>query len=235
MAKKSKGEEPLKESNLDLASIIKQNINSKFKDKDVALFLNAQEEVKGWISTGSPTLDIAISNKREGGWPRGKIIELSGLEASGKSLLAAHAIKNTQKLGGIGVYIDTEHASDTTFLEAIGVDLSKMVYVEMNILEDIYQTIEDILIKIQSEKKDVPVTIVFDSQSGAVALNEYEGDYKKEGWNTDKAIINSKAMRKITSLIGKTNAILIINQQLRVKLGCVNPETTNIIIRKKIT
>ena len=82
-------------------------------DKKVAYNLNSSDsptEVKQWISTGSTLLDYAIANKRNGGIPVGKIVEISGLTGTGKSLLAFHIAKNTQKMGGIVFYLDTENA-----------------------------------------------------------------------------------------------------------------------------
>ena len=100
----------------DLASVLADNLNKKFKSSNykVAYFLDgdtdAPSEVTEWISTGSTMLDLAISNRPNGGLPVGRIIEITGLEASGKSLLAAHALADTQRKGGLAVYIDTENA-----------------------------------------------------------------------------------------------------------------------------
>ena len=100
----------------DLASVLADNLNKKFKSSNykVAYFLegdtDAPSEVSEWISTGSTMLDLAISNRPNGGLPVGRIIEITGLEASGKSLLAAHALADTQRKGGMAVYIDTENA-----------------------------------------------------------------------------------------------------------------------------
>jgi len=168
-------------------------------------------------------VDITVSHKDSCYFGNGMLNHNSG-----KSLLCAYAIKSTQEMGGVGVYIDTEDAEHAPFLKTIGVDIDKMVYVRLNILEDIYQIIEDILLKIKEEGDKKPVTIIFDSQSGAIAKNEDDSNFEKQGWNTDKAIINSMAMRKITSLIADLDATLIITQQLRTKLGCVNPDTTSI-------
>jgi len=242
MAKKKKEKTIDKDISVnELADIIKNGINKKFKSKSIASFGADIEDVTTWLKTGSSLLDLAISNRPNGGYPSGKIVELAGLEGAGKSLLAMYALKHTIESGGIGVLIDTESAHNKQFMEAIGVDLTRLVIIEMNILEDIYQTIEDILLDIKaSGKTNTPVTIVMDSQSAAIAKNEEDSDFEKQGWNTDKAIINSMAMRKITLLIGDLNATLIITQQLRVELGktfgdpyCIDPYTTKIEIRYK--
>ena len=103
-------------------------LNKQFKSTDkVAYFLDGSEfvpsDITEWIPTGSSMLDIAISNRKHGGFPVGRITEISGLEASGKSLLAAHALKSTQDKGGLAVYIDTENAVSREFFTAIGVDM----------------------------------------------------------------------------------------------------------------
>ena len=99
----------------ELAGELASNLNKKFKDSNfkVAYFLDgdtdAPSNVKGWVGSGSSMLDLAISNKPKGGFPVGRITEITGLEASGKSLLAAHALANTQEKDGLAVYIDTEN------------------------------------------------------------------------------------------------------------------------------
>ncbi len=94
-----------------LAKIIADDLNKQFKHQQVAFFLdkdnNSPTDVTGWISTGSSILDLAISNQPYGGFPVGKIAEINGLEGTGKSLVGAHVLANTQKAGGIAVYIDT--------------------------------------------------------------------------------------------------------------------------------
>ena len=117
----------------ELTGILAASLNKKFSKTHhrVAYFLDGSEDsptdVPDWVSTGSTVLDLAISNRPNGGFPVSKIVEITGLEQSGKSLLASHIIANTQKKDGIAVYIDTESSLNAQFLEAIGVDLEKMV------------------------------------------------------------------------------------------------------------
>lgn len=209
-----------------LASILSDSLNKTFKEYDrVAYSLDGSEEtptdLKDWVSTGSTTLDLALSNRPYGGYPVGRLIEIVGWEASGKSLLASHALAETQKLGGLATYIDTENALNVEFLQAIGVDVSKekFVYVQLETVEEIFQAIEEIITKIRTSNKKRLVTIVVDSVAGASTKAEIEGDYDKDGWSTGKAIIISKAMRKITNLIGKERILVIFTNQLRQKLG----------------
>lgn len=230
MAKKKKEElpdTPTVSGNQDmLASILADSLNKTFKDYDkVAYSLDGSEEtptdLNDWVSTGSPTLDLALSNRPNGGYPVGRIMEIVGWEASGKSLLASHALAETQKLGGLATYIDTENALNVEFLQAIGVDVSKekFVYVQLETVEEIFEAIENIITKVRASNKKRLVTIVVDSVAGASTKAEIEGDYDKDGWSTGKAIIISKAMRKITNLIGKERILVIFTNQLRVKLG----------------
>jgi recombination protein RecA len=174
-------------------------------------------------------LDLAISNKPKGGFPVGRITEITGLEASGKSLLAAHALANTQEKDGLAVYIDTENAVSREFLEAIGLDLEKMLYVPLDNIEDIFEAIETIIESVRKSNKDRLVTIVVDSVMGASTKIEQAADYDKDGWATSKAIILSKGMRKITNMIGRQKICLIFTNQLRSRLGIAfgDPWTTS--------
>ena len=152
----------------DLAGELANNLNKKFKSSNfkVAYFLDGDtdspSDVKGWVGSGSSMLDLAIANKPKGGFPVGRITEITGLEASGKSLLAAHALANTQEKGGLAVYIDTENAVSREFLEAIGLDLEKMLYVPLDNIEDIFEAIENIIESVRKSNKDRLVTIVVD-------------------------------------------------------------------------
>jgi recombination protein RecA len=175
--------------------------------------------VKEWVSTGSTILDLAISNRKNGGFPVGRVCEITGLEQSGKSLLAAHTLLNTQKKGGLAVYIDTENALSTEFLSAIGLNLKEMLYIPLETVEDIFETVETIIEKVRSSDKNRLVTIVVDSIAGASTKTEMAADFDKDGYATAKALIISKAMRKITNLIGRERICLIFTNQLRQKLN----------------
>lgn len=210
----------------ELSSILANNLNKKFKSAHkVAFFLDGSEQtptdLDEWVSTGSPMLDLAIANRPHGGLPVGRITEITGLEGSGKSLLAAHAIADTQRKGGLGVYIDTENALNQDFLEAIGVDIKKMLYVPLETIEDIFEAIDSIIESIRAadgDKKKL-VTIVVDSVAGASTKVEISADYDQAGYATQKAIIISKAMRKVTNLIGRERISLIFTNQLRTRMG----------------
>ena len=219
----------------ELAGELANNLNKKFKNSNfkVAYFLDGDtdspSDVKGWVGSGSSMLDLAISNRPKGGFPVGRITEITGLEASGKSLLAAHALANTQEKDGLAVYIDTENAVSREFLDAIGLDLEKMLYVPLDNIEDIFEAIESIIESVRKSNKDRLVTIVVDSVMGASTKIEQAADYDKDGWATSKAIILSKGMRKITNMIGREKICLIFTNQLRSRLGIAfgDPWTTS--------
>tara|TARA_R110000751_G_scaffold49011_1_gene109367 strand:+ start:830 stop:1999 length:1170 start_codon:yes stop_codon:yes gene_type:complete len=208
-----------------LANTLADSINKQFKGQALktAFFLDGDDDspsnVKEWISSGCSMLDIGISNRPHGGFPVGRITEITGLEASGKSLLAAHALAETQKKKGLAVYIDTESATSSEFLDAIGVDLKTMLYVPLETIEEIFETIETIVDGVRKSDKDRLVTIVVDSIMGASTKIEMSAEYDKDGYATSKSIILSKAMRKVTNWIARERICLIFTNQLRVKMG----------------
>ena len=222
-----------KKQELDLADILAGELNKQAKDNKVAFFLDddsAPTNVDGWVSTGCAMLDVAISNRPFGGLPVGRIVELTGLEQSGKSLVSAHLLAETQKQGGVAVLIDTETAVSREFLEAIGVDVSKLLYVSADSVEQIFDMTETIIEKVRETSKDKLVTIVTDSVAAASTQAELASDYGKDGYATDKAIIISKAMRKITNMIGRQKILLVYTNQLRQKMNAMpfgDPWTTS--------
>ena len=216
----------------ELAGVIASELNKQFKHQQVAYFLDGEDtptDVVGWVSSGSSLLDLCIANKPDGGFAIGRITELNGLEGSGKSLIGAHALADTQRQGGIGVYIDTESAVSKEFLGAIGIDTENMLYVHLETVEEVFDTIETIVTKIRESDKDRLVTILVDSLAAASTKVEMDADFDKDGWATAKAIIISKAMRKITQMIAREKVCLIFTNQLRQKLGVMfgDPWTTS--------
>jgi len=218
----------------ELSSLLADNLNKKFKGQSkVAYFLDGSEQtptdLTEWVSTGDDMLDLAISNRPNGGFPVGRIVEVTGLEASGKSLLSAHTLANTQKKGGLAVYIDTENAINQEFLEALGVDTQKLLYVPLESVEDIFDAMDSIIESIRKSDKDRLVTIVVDSVAAATTKVELAADYDQAGYATQKAIIISKAMRKITNMIGRERILVVFTNQLRVRMGVSfgDPYTTS--------
>ena len=226
MSTEKKTKKPIPAADRDeLAQVIADSLNKLNKDSDqIAYFLDGKEDTPtdftDFISTGATMLDIAISNRPHGGIAVGRITELTGLEGSGKSLVGAQLIANTQKRGGVAVLIDTETAVNPEFFKAVGIDMNKLVYVHLSTVEDIFDAITNIIEKVRAGKdKDKLVTIIVDSVAAASTKKEMEADFGKDGYATDKAIIISKAMRKITGLLGRERIALVFTNQLRQKMN----------------
>ena len=217
----------------ELAQALADNLNKNFKNNRVAYFLDGSDstptDIKEFISTGSSILDLAISNRPNGGIAVGRITENNGLESSGKSLIGTHILAETQKKGGLAVYIDTETSVSREWLETIGIDVQNLLYLHVETVEDIFECIENIITKIRESDRDRLVTILVDSLAAASTKVEMEADFDKDGWATAKAIVISKAMRKITQMVGRERVALVFTNQLRQKLGVMfgDPWTTS--------
>ena len=214
--------------NDDLAQVIADQLNKSNKEIGrIAFFLGREDEVESptdvtdWISTGSSLLDLAISNRPHGGIAVGRISELQGLEGSGKSLIAAHIMANALKRDGVAVLIDTEAAVNKEWFDAIGVDTKNMLWVDGTTVEQIFASIEAMVETVRKSDKDKLVVIVVDSLSGAPTDVEVAADYGKDGYSTGKAIIISKALRKLTGMIARQKIALVFTSQLRQKLGAM--------------
>ena len=206
----------------ELVELLANELNKANKDGGkIAYFLDEQEnpaEISDWISTGSSILDLAISNRPHGGLPVGKMVEFNGLEGTGKSLLSAHVVADTQKKGGIAVVIDTENAAAPEFWKSLGVDLSKLLYVQCETVEDIFEQMERMIAIVRKSDKNRILTIIVDSVAAASTKVELESDHGKDGYATGKSIIISKAMRKITTMIGRQKVLTVFTNQLRQNL-----------------
>jgi recombination protein RecA len=231
--KKKKTIEHEMDSNRDeLAEALADSIN-KNSDGKVAFFLDAEDDpsqIVDWVSTGNSLVDLTIANRPNAGLPVGRITELTGLEASGKSLMGAHLLAETQRKGGLAVFIDTETSVSTDFLTAIGVDVPKMLYINVDTVEDVFDKIEEIVNLVRKSSKNRLVTILVDSVAAASTKKEMASDHGADGFATGKAIAISKAMRKITGLIAKQRICLCFTNQLRQKVGFVglgDPYTTS--------
>lgn len=177
-------------------------------------------DVKLWIPTGSTLLDYGISNRRNGGIPAGRITEISGLKGTGKSLLAFHAVKNTQKLGGIAFYMDTEHALTTSFMKRQGVNLKRCIYSQPSTIEKTFEQIQKIIIYARDKLgKDIPVTIVWDSIAATKPQVEVEGTFDPNERIGVAAKAMSKGMRILTETVGYEKVTLLLLNQLRTKIG----------------
>jgi recombination protein RecA len=170
------------------------------------------------IPTGSLGLDLALG---VGGFPRGRIIEVYGPEASGKTTLALHAIAEAQKLGGIAAFIDAEHAFDRFYAGNLGVDIENLLISQPDYGEQALEIADSL---IRSGAIDI---IVIDSVAALTPKSEIEGEMGDSKMGL-QARLMSQALRKLTGTISKTGATCIFINQLREKIGVMfgNPETT---------
>jgi recombination protein RecA len=170
------------------------------------------------ISTGSLGLDIALG---VGGLPRGRVVEIYGPESSGKTTLALECIAEAQKLGGIGAFIDAEHALDAGYARKLGVKVEDLLISQPDNGEQALEIAETL---VQSSAIDV---LVIDSVAALVPRAEIEGEMGEPQMGL-QARLMSQALRKLTSIIARSRTIVIFINQIRMKIGVMfgNPETT---------
>jgi recombination protein RecA len=182
--------------------------------------------VKRWISTGSTLLDYNVSNRRDGGLPEGRIIEIFGPPSIGKSHIALQICKTTQKMGGIVVYIDTENGTSVENLHMLGVNVNRgFVYVDTHCTEEVFEVAEKTIMKAKGMAKDIPITIVWDSVAASSPKAELLGEYEKDTIGLQARAI-SKCMRKITGIIGDQSILFVILNQIRTKIGVMHGDPT---------
>ncbi|MDL2285807.1 recombinase RecA [Desulfococcaceae bacterium OttesenSCG-928-F15] len=170
------------------------------------------------ISTGSLALDKALGI---GGLPRGRVVEIYGPEASGKTTLALHAVAEVQNKGGVAAFIDAEHALDTAYARRLGVNVDELLVSQPDTGEQALE-IADMLVR--SGAIDI---LVIDSVAALVPRAEIEGEMGDAHMGL-QARLMSQALRKLTATIGKTMTTVIFINQIRMKIGVMfgNPETT---------
>ena len=170
------------------------------------------------IPTGALSLDVALGI---GGIPRGRIIEIYGPESSGKTTLAQHIVAECQKRGGIAAFVDAEHALDPEYARNLGVQVDDLLISQPDTGEQALDITEEL---VRSGAVDI---VVVDSVAALVPKAEIEGSMEDQQMGL-QARLMSKALRKLTGIIGKTNTTVIFINQLRMKIGVMygNPETT---------
>jgi recombination protein RecA len=170
------------------------------------------------IPTGSLSLDLALG---VGGIPRGRVTEIFGPEASGKTTVAQHIVAEAQQLGGTAAFIDMEHALDPTYAAACGVDVDNLLISQPDTGEQALEIGEALV------RSGAVELIVIDSVAALVPRAEIEGDMGDSHMGL-MARLMSQALRKLSGVIKQTNTAVIFTNQLRQKIGVVfgNPETT---------
>jgi len=170
------------------------------------------------IPTGSISLDIALG---VGGFPRGRIVEIYGPEAGGKTTVSLHAVAESQKRGGIAAFIDAEHALDPAYAKKLGVDVDNLLISQPDFGEQALEIVETL---VRSGAVDI---IVVDSVAALVPKAEIEGEMGDAQMGL-QARLMSQALRKLTAIISKSKTVVIFVNQIREKIGVMfgNPETT---------
>lgn len=193
-------------------------IRSRFGEGSIMNLGEAKAMNVEAVSTGCLSLDIALG---VGGVPRGRIIEIYGPEASGKTTLAQHIVSEVQKLGGVAAFVDAEHALDPDYAKKIGVDIDKLLISQPDTGEQALEIVETL---VRSGGIDV---IVVDSVAALVPKAEIEGEMGDSHMGL-QARLMSQALRKLAGIVHKSKTIVIFINQIRMKIGVFfgNPETT---------
>ena len=201
----------------DLAETLR-SLKSKFGDEAIMTLSESRKVDVDPISTGSIGLDEALGI---GGMPRGRIIEIFGPESSGKTTLALHVVAEAQKGGGICAFIDAEHALDPEYARNIGVKLDELLISQPDTGEQALEIVESL---VRSGKISV---VVIDSVAALTPKDEIEGEMGAHHVGK-QARLMSQALRKLTSIVAKSNTIVIFINQIRMQIGVMfgNPETT---------
>lgn len=195
-----------------------EQIRQRFGDSAIMRLGEAKAMQVEVVPTGCVSLDIALG---AGGVPRGRVIEIYGPEASGKTTLTLHIIAEAQRLGGMAAFVDAEHALDPVYAKKIGVDVDNLLISQPESGEQALDIVETL---VRSNGVDV---VVIDSVAALTPRAEIEGDMGAQHMGL-QARLMSQALRKLTASISKTNTIVIFINQVRHKIGVFfgNPETT---------
>jgi len=212
MTKKTEKTEPA-----DLQEAVDE-IKQRFGEGAIMKLKDARPVDVDVIPTGSISLDLALG---VGGVPRGRVIEIYGPESSGKTTLALHILAEAQKQGGVGAFVDAEHALDPDYSKRLGVNVEELLISQPDSGEQALQIVETL---VRSGEVDI---IVIDSVAALVPQAEINGEMGEFQIGL-QARLMSQALRKLSSIISKTKTVVIFLNQTRMKIGIMfgNPETT---------
>jgi recombination protein RecA len=210
-------ETPKKNEIADIAETLR-SIKTKFGDESIMMLGESKKVDVDSVPTGSIGLDDALGI---GGFPRGRVVEIYGPESSGKTTLSLHAVAEAQKQGGICAFIDAEHAMDPEYARKLGVNLDELLISQPDTGEQALEIVESL---VRTGKLDV---IVIDSVAALTPKDEIEGEMGAHHVGK-QARLMSQALRKLTSVVGKTKTVVIFINQIRMQIGVMfgNPETT---------
>ncbi|MEK7532282.1 MAG: recombinase RecA [Patescibacteria group bacterium] len=195
-----------------------EQIREKFGENAIMRLGQAKRMQVVVVPTGCLSIDLALGVV---GVPRGRVIEIFGPEASGKTTLAQHIIAEVQKMGGVAAFVDAEHALDPDYAKKIGINIDEMLISQPDTGEQALDIIETL---VRSNAVDV---VVLDSVAALVPKAEIEGEMGDSHMGL-QARLMSQALRKLTGIISKTHTVVIFINQIRHKIGVFfgNPETT---------
>ncbi|MFH1789942.1 MAG: recombinase RecA [bacterium] len=201
-----------------LAQAAIDQIKSRFGEGAIMKFGEAKTMQVDAVPTGCMSLDIALGVR---GVPRGRIIEIYGPEASGKTTIAQHIIAEVQKIGGIAAFVDAEHALDPDYAIKIGINIDDLLISQPDTGEQALEIVETL---VRSNSIDV---VVIDSVAALVPKAEIEGDMGDSHMGL-QARLMSQALRKLTGVVSKSKTVVVFINQTRMKIGVYygNPETT---------
>lgn len=193
-------------------------IRERFGEGSIMKFSEARAMDVEVVPTGCLSLDLALG---VGGVPRGRIIEIFGPEASGKTTLAQHIVAEVQKMGGTAAFVDAEHALDPSYAKKLGVNIDDLLISQPDSGEQALEIVETL---VRSNAVDV---VVVDSVAALTPKAEIEGEMGDSHMGL-QARLMSQALRKLTAIVSKTKTIVIFINQTRMKIGVFfgNPETT---------
>jgi recombination protein RecA len=192
-----------------------RNLINKKAGINVAHNLNEDSPtvVKNWIPTGSRWLDSIICRGQRAGIPVGKIVEIAGLESTGKSYMAAQTAANAQKMGIDVIYFDSESAIDPDFLKKAGCNVDNLIYVQATSVEFVLETIEDLL-----GTNENKMLFIWDSLALTPAVSDIEGDFNPLSSMAVKARILAKGMSKLTVPIANSQSTFLVLNQLKTNI-----------------
>jgi recombination protein RecA len=200
------------------AELAMEEIKQKFGEGAIMKFGEIKKLKVPAIPTGCLSVDLALGI---GGLPKGRVVEIYGAEASGKTTLSQHAIASVQKSGGIAAFVDAEHALDPDYAKRIGVKVDQLLISQPDNGEQALEIVETL---VRSGGVDL---VVIDSVAALTPKVEIEGEMGQSHMGL-QARLMSQALRKLTAIVSKTNTTVIFLNQTRLKIGVVfgNPETT---------
>lgn len=211
------------------------NLNDAFKSINDKLgydaLLTCSDElkcvIKGYVSSGNSLMNKILSGKSDGGFPLGRVVEIYSEASIGKTTFALQALINVQKMGGIGIIIDTESTVDLERAKAMGLNTSpdKFRYVGVDTVEKVFEIIEATLNYFNAQKEKTPIVIMWDSIAATSAKTEMENDFGGQNYPIQARVI-SQGFRKTATLISSSNACIICINQAKHSIGGMVPQIT---------